>query len=335
MNIERGYVIIYGTIGLLVCVIHLLIISFLLWFPSLRQKNSNRLFMNLNIGHVVTGLTLFIVVFCPDSNLLTYINYAGYAHGNISLVMLTLDRCFMIRRPFLYQTLPYAYHVALLVTSPIVALSIFIEALVNRLHTPSHLDRFTMTLFVYAIIAVTIFLLALNTLVYMTLLKQKRLIRSCLVPTSNSNTANVDNHNDNASNRDVTRIGFDNNSTHNTNNTKSTKATLKWRKSDVFSFYICIGCVFTSTLLWTPELIRQCIWLFGSEGKLHEGVFVGFSRILLNLNPICDALILVWFNRELKDKLRGVLKLIVGGNKAPSNNNVVSTSHVATVVSHV
>ena len=185
------YLCIYGSVGLLVFVAHTLILTLLLWFPNLRQKKFNQLLVNLNIGHAVTGGTLFAGIFYPRSNMLTYINYAGYAHGNMSLTMLTVDCCIMIRRPFLYQTLPAMFHVALLVTSPLVALSILVDALVNRLHVPSHGDRFTMTFIVYAIITLTVVLLTLNTLVYLTLLKQKKLIRSNhVVAVGNDNEKN-------------------------------------------------------------------------------------------------------------------------------------------------
>ena len=313
--VEDIYLVIYGCIGLIVFFVHIIILSLLLWYPNLRQKKSNQLLININIGHAITGSTLFATIFYPHSNLLTYINYAGYAHGNVSLTMLTVDRCFMIRRPFLYQTLPAAFHVALLVTSPVVALSIFTEAVVNRLHVASDKDRFTMTLFVYAIIIVTIVLLTLNTLVYLTLLKQKKLIKSCQVVPIGYNTENN------------TTNTITNNNSNSCDDPAASKKVWKVRQ-DVRSFYICIGCVLTSIVLWMPELIRQSIWLFGGDGKLHGDAFMGVARILLNLNPLCDAVILIWFNRDLKNKLRNIAGLLSVPNKR-------ITSQAVTIVSQV
>ena len=103
-------------------------------------------------------------------------------------------------------------------------------------------------------------------------------------------------------------------------------------RQDVFSFYICIGCVFTSTLLWMPELVRQSIWLFGGGGsggeKLYEGAFSGMARILLNLNPLCDAVILVWFNRELKNKIRSIVGFVSGSNRRVASHVVSMDSQL-------
>ena len=94
-----------GGLGLINCTLHSCIMVFLLYVPALRRKKSNQLLINISIGHIVGGFTLFLMIF-SKANTLTYINYAFSAHGNISLVILTIDRAILIRWPFRYQTLP-------------------------------------------------------------------------------------------------------------------------------------------------------------------------------------------------------------------------------------
>ena len=271
MSIEYISEVCYGITGLIQFLVHAFIMIFLLSVPQLRQRKSNQLLININVGHALTGITLFVMIFIK-SNSLTYINYSGYAQGNMALVMLTIDRCIMIRWPFRYQTLPNLFHVIFMVSSPIVASVILVNGVILFPHQPSDDNVFYMSLFVYVMIVVMVVLLATNALVYATVLKQKRLIKNTLV-------ASTKRHGDPQSNN---------------------------IKDDILSFYICLGCVLTYILLWLPELVRQSLWVF--EGRNTSAIYLGISRILLNLNPFFDAIILVWFNRELKMHLKKMFK---------------------------
>ena len=111
-----------GGLGLINCTLHSFIMVFLVYVPALRQKKSNQLLININIGHAVNGFIVFLMIF-SKANALTYISYAFSAHGNTSLVFLTIDRAILIRWPFRYQTLPFWIQILFLMASPSAAIS--------------------------------------------------------------------------------------------------------------------------------------------------------------------------------------------------------------------
>ena len=167
-----------GCIGVINFIVHTFIMMFLLRIRVLRQKKSNQLLVNINIGHALVGITLFATIF-DKSNILTYINYATYVYGNTALVLLTVDRCVMIRWPFRYQSLPKYVHYLFLMASPLTALAGLLIGIVNdngtaktaAVRVPAMRRAMIFTIFAWLSI-----LFVSNLIVYLVLRKQRRAI---------------------------------------------------------------------------------------------------------------------------------------------------------------
>ena len=236
----------------------------------MRQKKSNQLLININVGHALTGMTYFIDLFL-NSNALTYFNYAGYVLGHMALVFLTIDRCILICWPFHYQRLPKVFHVFLMLSSPITSLSVLLHGLINFDSVPALQNSLAMKGAIYGILVDNILLLFSNSIVYWTVQKQKNAIQALCVSQNQE------------PNRKISKV-----------------------RREVRSFYICIGCVLTSIILWSPILASSIYWL--STGKTASNTFLIVAKISLLMNPFCDAFILVWFNKELRMHLKRIFK---------------------------
>ena len=185
------------------------------------------------------------------------------------MVILTIDRCIMIRWPFRYQTLPTWVQIHFLAASPlsaVVAMLIgFLSESKGQFAMENPLLRKAM---LFGISLLWIALFVANSIVHLAVYKQKNAIRAVQVGQESSEDR-------------ATRI-----------------------RRDAASFYACFGYVITYIVLWMPELTRQYIWYF--TGKDIEGVFVDITLIVVNFNPLCDAFVFVYFNRELKSHLRKI-----------------------------
>ena len=236
--------------------------------PELRQKKSNQLLNNHNIGHIVNGFTSFLMIF-SKANALTYISYAFSAHGNILLVFLTIDRAILIRWPYRYQTLPSWIQILFLVASPSAAFS---SILIGSLRDNGAKSTVALRIplmrraLVLGISSFSLVLFLSNLVIWLVLQKQKRAIR--LNEPSQATT-----------NDRIGRV-----------------------RRDIASFYVCFGCVITYIILWLPELTRQSMWFF--QGANIEGIVKNISVVILSLNPTSDAFVLVFFNKELKHHLK-------------------------------
>ena len=258
-----------GIIGLTEFFIHSFILIFLLSIRQLRGQKSNQLIININIGHAVTGVTLFITWFSLTS-IVTHVTFVGVTLGNVALVMLTVDRCIMIRWPFRYQTLPKLFHFTLMTFPPLTVIGTFIQGILTKRNIRADKDPEAMKYFVFGMSFLILVLLISNSIVYWTLIKQKRAIKSCQV-SQPSETSSRD---------------------------KGIRILKEAR-----SFYICIGCVLTYIVLWFPAIVIQALWVLNGDNTAKTN-YQGVSTIIHNLNPLFDALILVWFNKDLKMHLK-------------------------------
>ena len=258
-----------GIICLFSFLIHFFIMVFLIRIRVLRQKKSNQLLININLGHMISGISLFLMNF-TYSSVLSHVNYAFYSHGNVAMVILTIDRCIMIRWPYRYQALPAWVQIIFLATSPCTAVvSISVGLLSGRIEQPAMGDSWYRQTLLFGISTYSITLFVVNSIVYLVIRKQKRSIRAGQIGQELNNKDRV------------TRI-----------------------RRDIASFYACFGYIITYIVLWMPELIRQYIWYFtGQEMGL---VFTNIALILIDFNPICDAFVFVFFNKELKSHLRRI-----------------------------
>ena len=82
------------------------------------------------------------------------------------------------------------------------------------------------------------------------------------------------------------------------------------RKEELRSFYVCFGCVTTFLVMWSPMLLLR-MWEIAS-GSHMEYITLSISAIFTTINPFSDAFICVWFNQELKARLRSILRSTLG-----------------------
>jgi len=248
---------------------HFCIIILILTCKRIREKKSNQLLLNLSTGHALCGFTSLTGCFLPFSHQsMDGIIFASYIYSNTSLAMLTIDRCIYIKWPFRYNSLPTLLHVSFMACSPLNAGFVIYKALDNdnNLHVSEDVE--SMRVFIFGIGALMALLLSANSLVFCTLQGQKRKIKSLRVATfSQSNV----------------RTNFNQ------------------RKREIQAFYICLGCTLTYVVLWFPPLIVTII-NFYTKIQISYYYF-SMSMVSVNLNPLSDALIFVWFNKDLKNRL--------------------------------
>ena len=106
--------------------------------------------------------------------------------------------------------------------------------------------------------------------------------------------------------------------------TSTSRATTTLKIREFRSFYLCFGCVVTYVVLWLPTLVNEAARLhlnynknngssdggsnYGDSGGGMTSVFnEKAANLLLILNPLADAVILVWFNKELKNKMKSFI----------------------------
>ena len=254
-----------SILALINCLVHVIIFLFITCHRALRKSRYNQLIMHMNIGYIVGDFILFLkIVFPRQSIIFDNIAFAGFVQGMLALVCLSIDRCFKILRPFLYQAIPskYFWVVNILIPLPAVLSLVVIPLDENILQSKEKIAFFG-----YMLAFVMIFLVVTNTLVYITVLKQKRSIRMQVSPNNNGN-AEV--------------------------------------RNDFRSFYMCLGCVVTFVMFWLPSVISTLIWVY-SDDKKTRNPLPYIVRCIIHLNPSIDAIILVWFNKELRGKMKRFL----------------------------
>ena len=366
--------------------IHALIFTVLLCTPSLRCKKANQLLMTLNVAHALTSifsLTRVLYFDRPYPGLLSYVVFGGYCQGNIALVVLTVDRCIMIRWPFRYQALPRWFHVGMIGVSPAIFVTIFTTAVSTQLATrPVRESDMYIHTVVYGITIFTVILLLSNSLVYVTLLKQRRSIKALfkmvpknpvqqpplnVTPTTKPTLSFLISSNGKMVAKVAAQpsspppllelatvvqplsliqsgktlltgvkrpslqppIEFTTRTTIQSSPqlppavpsgsalSSSVTVTPNMKKREFRSFYLCFGCVVTYVVFWLPTLINEAVRLhinYNTSSDVSSGdiptatgtpVFSeNLANMLLILNPLADAVILVWFNKELKHKIK-------------------------------
>ena len=255
-----------SILALINCLVHVIIFLFITCHRALRKSRYNQLIMHMNIGYIVGDFILFLkIVFPRQSIIFDNIAFAGFVQGMLALVCLSIDRCFKILRPFLYQAIPskYFWVVNILIPLPAVLSLVVIPLDENILQSKEKIAFFG-----YMLAFVMIFLVVTNTLVYVTVLKQKRSIRIQHGP---------NNINENAEMR-----------------------------NDFRSFYMCFGFVVTFVMFWLASVIFSLIWVY-SGAKKARNPLPYIVRCIQNLNPISDGIFLVWFNKELRGKIKRFL----------------------------
>lgn len=252
-------------------VIHFFIIVLVIQNKNLRRVQAHRLLLNLSIGHALTGATNFIGTFVSRD--LSTITYAWYVYANISLLALTLDRSFSIFSPFRYQTIRDSVKIGFMGFSPFCCLIYVLKMLFSPAKTEKIANNEgSMKFFIFGMSAEMAILVVANSLIFIAVRRQLRKIN-----VSKSTTT-----------------------TH-TRNMPSRK--------DIARFYVCFGCVITYVLLWLPAMFVKVLQFYG--GVVVDHKYFSLSIAVANINPLSDAFLLLYFNRELKRVLKDIMKMNV------------------------
>lgn len=321
----------------LICII---VIGIVIRFKTLRKKKANQLLLNLCIGHLLAGIPHFCRIF--STPFVGKFVFAGYMYSTTSLVFLSFDRFIFIRHPFRYNTKLYNQaHIGFMLFSPLVYCMHFLDFLMSKLLTKSGKAKLAGSFIFTYFITVTI-LVFLNVSIYATICKQRRAIeRQCkilsIAPTlieasstirSASTSTDFTSINSNSSTSNLPSINprsFSIDSTSSTINlnplstslasftptnqppTMSTSDSAKYkktrsRKQEVRSFYLCFGCVITFALLMSPFVTMRILMKFT---RAHIPNFAyKIAKVLAASNSLSDLLIFVWFNVELRVKIK-------------------------------
>ena len=258
--------------GLLTFTLHFLVVILIAATPSLRCKKSYQLLVNMSCGHTLSGVVIFIGAF-KHSNVLSYIVYAGHALSNISMVMLTVDRCVLICWPFRYQSMHSCFHTFMMSVGPVIALLLLLGGVMKASNdsVATNEDVLAVKGFLYGIPLFMLSLLTFNMIIYATVQKQKRAIKSLHIKSTQSHVA------------------------------ENQQSVFK-RKKEILAFYVCFGCVITYVVLYFPALLFKLMQVeFGVA--LDERNF-RYMMGIAYLNPISDAIVLVWFNKELRQRIK-------------------------------
>ena len=168
---------IMSVIGLAVCLISTLLITFVIKFKKLREKKSNQLLLNLCMGHLLTGLTYFVGMF-PNFHTGPF-KLAGHVYTTAALIFISIDRFTFIKYPFRYSTSEAckSAHIGFMVTSPLVYAVYFADALHSKV-TGGKRDEYLNGSFVYIFFTAVTILFVLNLSIYITMRKQQKIIQT-------------------------------------------------------------------------------------------------------------------------------------------------------------
>jgi len=229
----------------------------------------------MSCGYTLLGIGIFVGAF-KHSNLLSYVMYSVSVLSTTSMVMLTVDRCVLICWPFRYQSLHPCFHVFFMSTGPVIALLLFLGNIMSvsgHSDKPVNENKLAVDGFLYGMPFFMLSLLISNILVYITLKKQKRAIKSLNVIHKQ---------------------------------TTENQHKVFERKKEILAFYICFGCVITYVVLRFPAFLFK-LMQFKLGVALNERHF-SYMIALVHLDPLSDAIILVWFNKELRQRIKSVCR---------------------------
>ena len=271
---ERVEHIIMSIMGFFIFLLYTIIIFVLLSSSRLREKKSNQLLLNLSIGHLMTGLSHFAGLWTTFR--VGKLIFVSIIYANISLTMLIVDRCIYILRPLRYQLLHRGWHVLFMSISPAFASALLAQYCYLGFNDPIHKDSLTTYPFIFFVFVITGLMFIPSVVVFRIAHKQ----RSRIAPLRRPHV--VHNLTPGVATKDVSRI------------------------VEIRSFYVCFGCVTTYLVLWSPALGMR-LWeiVLGLE---MQYTYLAISVAIATLNPFSDAFICVWFNKELKKKLRSIVR---------------------------
>jgi len=152
--------------GMCIVIVYFIVISSILTCKKLRVTKTNQLILNLGIGHCIYGMVNAFGIWFDFK--LSKIAFIGYNYANVAIVMLTIDRCLMIRWPFQYETMHVGIHVFLMSSSPQLT-----NAVMAGLQNNVVQDNSSMKVLIYGISILMVCLSIPNILIFITLQKQK------------------------------------------------------------------------------------------------------------------------------------------------------------------
>lgn len=203
---------------------------------------------------------------------LSKVTYAWYVYANLSLLTLTVDRSFSIFWPFKYQMTSTFTKVMFLAFSPTCCLVYVTKMVFQPTNTKKVADNHASMKFFIFGMGIEIVLLIIANSLTFLAVCRQR--------------------------RKIAAV----NVPHNNTNTAS--------RNEIVRFYVCFGCIITYALLWAPAILLKIVEIYGKVVMDHK--YFSMTIAIANINPLSDAFLLLFFNRELKS----ILKHIFYGRKS-------------------
>jgi len=246
----------------------------LLCSTRLRGKKSNQLLLNLSIGHMMTGACHFAGLWTifPVGKFVFF----GIAYASVSLIVLSIDRCFYIVLPLRYYLIHRCWHITFMLISPAFAMMVLLQYILSGFEEYVHESALANIPFIVVVFVMSGLLLVPNLVVFRIVRKQRVQIEvQCNIIKSNE-------ENSNSNSPDIARV------------------------REVRSFYLCFGCVITFVLCWMPLLAFKTYEI--RTGRRLDYKYNSRAAIIATINPFMDVLFSVWFNKELRGRLKDVFK---------------------------
>ena len=235
--------------------------------PQLRYAKSNHLLLNLSLGYLISGVSSYFV---DRSGVVVLIASSGMLYSNIATLVLCIDRCICICRPFRYPTLHKGFHFVLLSCSPFVSVLSFISNIMNSTEILESERDATMKAAMGILITCTTFVL--NSIVYLIFRSQRKKINVLAQGMS------VSDH----------------------------ESRIRLFKQEVRALYLCFGCSITLTLCYLPIIVTKLCYI---ERKTEERLTIlVLTMVITNLNPTADAFFFLWFSKEVRSSYIKLLK---------------------------
>ena len=277
--------IIMSIMGFFIFLIYMFIIVILLSTARFRRKKSNQLLLNLGIGHVITGASHFTGMWTtfPIGKFV----FVGIMYANVSLIALSIDRCIYIVRPFRYSLLRRGWHVIFMLASPVTAIMMLTQHMISGFDEYVHKGALSKVPFIVYVFLTTVSLIGPNLVVFVIVRKQS------------------------------TRIRAQNHSIISKDEKQKSRVRVIGKRQEMRSFYLCFGCVITFIMSWLPLLTLKIIEM--TTGRSFSYRYTGGAAIIANINLFTDAWFCVWYNKELRKRLKGVFK---GSPETPPTTSV-------------
>lgn len=198
---------------------------------------------------------------------LSKVTYAWYVYANLSLLALTVDRSFSIFWPFKYQMTSTLTKVVFLAFSPTCCLVYLGKMVFQPTNTKKVADNHASMKF---------FIFGMGLEIILLIIANSFIFMAVRRQKRKIAAANVPNSNRNTASR-----------------------------NEIARFYVCFGCIITYALLWAPALLLKIVEIYGEVSMDHK--YFSITIAIANINPLSDAFLLLFFNRELKKILKNIL----------------------------